>query len=267
MIATTRSALTFDPGRTPTVIGMDGYTISQVAERTGFSPSALRFYEQFGLIEPDRTVAGYRTYDDADLERLWFIGRAKRFGLSLDEITEVLALLSDGKCAPVQGRLRDLVDAKIADAQAKAGELVAFTAELRRVSAALDTHTPDGPCDDACGCTSDRAADHQVVSGARLPTGPVPVACTLSADQLSDRLVEWQSTIAGATDRVEVTDGTRLRFDRGVDVGALAALIAAEQDCCRFFTFTLTVGIDEVTLDVTAPADARPMIDTLVGAP
>ena len=267
MGTTTGSALTFDPGRTRTVIGMDGYTISQVAERTGFSPSALRFYEQSGLIEPGRTAAGYRRYDDADLERLTFIGRAKRFGLSLDEITEVLTLLSDDECAPVQGRLRDLVDAKITDARAKVSELVAFTAELRRVAAALETHTPDGPCDDTRGCTSDRGADHQVGLGERLPTNPLPIACALSPDQRSDRLVEWRSTVGGATERVEVTDGMRLRFDRRVDVGTLGALIAAEQDCCRFFTFTLTVGIDEVTLEVTAPADAQVMIDALVGAP
>lgn len=246
---------------------MDGYTISQVAERTGFTPSALRFYEQSGLIEPGRTAAGYRRYDDADLERLSFIRRAKRFGLSLDEITEVLALLADDRCAPVQGRLRDLVEEKIADARAKAAELEAFTAELRRVATALDTHTPDGPCDDTCGCTTDHGADHQVVLGARSAGRAVPIACTLAPDQLTDRLAEWRSTIAGATGRVEMPDGTRLRFDRGVDAGALAVLIAAEQDCCRFLTFTLTVGIDDVTLDVTAPVDARPMIDSLVGAP
>ena len=68
---------------------MDGCTISEAAERTGFSPSALRFYEQHGLVRPARTASGYRSYGDADLERLGFIGRAKGFGLSLDEITEL----------------------------------------------------------------------------------------------------------------------------------------------------------------------------------
>src|SRR4051794_17245466 len=56
--------LTFDPGRTLTVVDMDGYSISQVAERTGFPPSTLRFYEQAGLVRPARTPAGYRCYDD-----------------------------------------------------------------------------------------------------------------------------------------------------------------------------------------------------------
>jgi MerR family transcriptional regulator, copper efflux regulator len=91
---------------------MDGYSISQTAQRTGFPPSTLRFYEQAGLVNPDRTPAGYRSYDDHHLELLAFIGRAKGFGLSLDEITDVLSLLDQDRCAPVQDRLRDLVDAR-----------------------------------------------------------------------------------------------------------------------------------------------------------
>src|SRR5690606_32558552 len=129
--------LTFEPGRTLTVGDMDGYSISQVAERTGFPPTTLRFYEQSGLVRPARTPAGYRSYDDTHIELLSFIGRAKGFGLSLEEITELLGLLGDDECAPVQGRLRDLGDTKLADAQAKIAELEGFTAELRRVAATL----------------------------------------------------------------------------------------------------------------------------------
>lgn len=183
--------MTFESGRTLTVSGVDGYSISQVAERTGFPPSTLRFYEQSGLVRPARTPSGYRSYDDTHLERLSFIGRAKRFGLSLDEISELLALLGDDECAPVQGRLRDLVDTKIADAQAKVAELEAFTLELRRVAVALGTHTPAGPCDDTCGCTSDgpTTADQPVLLGMRRDDrdGSV-IACTLLPHEVGDRL-------------------------------------------------------------------------------
>ena len=248
---------------------MDGYSISQVAERTGFPPTTLRFYEQSGLVRPDRTPAGYRIYDDTHIELLSFIGRAKGFGLSLEEITELLGLLGDDECAPVQGRLRDLVDAKIADAQAKVAELEAFTAELRRVAAALGTHTPAGPCDDTCGCTTDEAnAVHQpVLLGARRADRDAPaIACTLSAHEVGDRLAQWESTVADAVGRDAIDGGTRLSFGRDVDIAAVAALVAAEQDCCRFFTFTLTVGADGVVLDVSGPADAQPVIDALIGA-
>lgn len=248
---------------------MDGYSISQVAERTGFPPTTLRFYEQSGLVRPSRTPAGYRTYDDTHIELLSFIGRAKGFGLSLEEITELLGLLGDDECAPVQGRLRDLVDTKIADAQTKIAELEGFTTELRRVAAALGTHTPAGPCDDTCGCTTDdpTGGGERVVLGARRDDRDSPViACTLSGDEIGDRLAQWEATVSAATNRSSIDGGTRLRFGRDVDIGALGALVAAEQDCCRFFAFTLTVTADYVALDVTGSAEAQPIIDSLLGA-
>jgi hypothetical protein len=57
-----------------------------------------------------------------------------------------------------------------------------------------------------------------------------------------------------------------MRFHRDVDVASIAELVVAEQDCCGFFTFTLGVAATGVTLDVTAPPAAQPMIDGLLGA-
>ena len=146
---------------------MDGYSISQVAERTGFPATTLRFYEDAGLVRPSRTPSGYRSYDEPDIELLAFIGRAKSLGLSLAEITDLLGLLDEDRCAPVQGRLRDLIDTKIAEAQAKISELEAFTVELQRVAATLGAHTPDGPCDDNCGCTAERDTRQHVAPPVR----------------------------------------------------------------------------------------------------
>jgi DNA-binding transcriptional MerR regulator len=166
---------------------MEGYSISQVAERTGFPATTLRFYEQAGLVRPARTSAGYRCYDDTHIELLAFIGRAKSFGLSLDEITELLALLDGDRCAPVQGRLRNLIDTKIVEAQAHIAQLQAFTAELQRVAITLAGPAPDGPCDETCGCTPD-AADTVGMStiATRAPTTqhrarPVPEKSTRSS--------------------------------------------------------------------------------------
>ena len=50
--------------------GVSNYTIGEVADRSGFSASALRYYEGIGLVEPaTRTDAGYRIYDDHTLSR------------------------------------------------------------------------------------------------------------------------------------------------------------------------------------------------------
>lgn len=63
---------------------MSTHTIGQVAERTGFSASTLRYYEQHGVLEPvGRTDAGYRLYDHTSLGRLGFISRAKQLGCTL----------------------------------------------------------------------------------------------------------------------------------------------------------------------------------------
>ena len=78
-------------------------TISEAAARTGFTASALRFYESAGLVTPARTAAGYRTYDDHSIDRLRFIARAKHLGLSLGEITELVQLWDGDRCAPVAG--------------------------------------------------------------------------------------------------------------------------------------------------------------------
>lgn len=133
---------------------MDGYSISQASERTGFPPTTLRFYEQAGLVRPQRTSSGYRCYDEDQLELLAFIRRAKGFGLRLDEITELLPLVAADECAPVQGRLRALVDEKLENLTARIDELTAFRAELRQVAATMEAHTATGPCDDECGCTT-----------------------------------------------------------------------------------------------------------------
>lgn len=258
-------SLTFESGRTPTVGGVDGYSISQVAERTGFPPTTLRFYEQSGLLSPPRTESGYRRYDDTHIELLSFVGRAKGFGLSLDEITELLALLGDDECAPVQDLLRDLVEAKIADAEAKLAELEAFAARLRRVAASLGVRTPAGPCDDTCGCTTDNnRLRPPPVPFADRPDGPA-IACTLSSHQVGDRLARWEATAARAITSEAIDGGTRLTFGRDVDLVGLAELVAAEQDCCRFFTFTLGIAAGGVALDVNGPADALPVIDRLIG--
>lgn len=73
----------------------DRLTVSQVADRSGFAASALRYYERQGLITADRTDGGQRRYDRSVLRRLAFIAAARHVGLTLDEIRESLALLPD----------------------------------------------------------------------------------------------------------------------------------------------------------------------------
>ena len=71
----------------------DALTIGEVAKRSGVATSALRFYDDQGLIHPERTDAGHRRYPRAVIRVVAFIVFAQKIGLSLDEIRVELARL------------------------------------------------------------------------------------------------------------------------------------------------------------------------------
>jgi MerR family redox-sensitive transcriptional activator SoxR len=106
----------------------DSLTIADVARRSGVAASALRFYEQRGLIASARTGAGHRRYPRAALRRIAFIVFAQRIGLSLDEISEAVAKLPHNRVperadwAKLSASWRARVDARIEELQrVKAG--------------------------------------------------------------------------------------------------------------------------------------------------
>jgi MerR family redox-sensitive transcriptional activator SoxR len=76
-------------------------SIGEVAERTGLTVSAIRFYEARGLVTPARNAGGQRRFRPADLRRLAFVTVAQRLGITLAEIRQRLDALPDGR-APTQ---------------------------------------------------------------------------------------------------------------------------------------------------------------------
>jgi MerR family redox-sensitive transcriptional activator SoxR len=72
-------------------------TIGELAERSGVAASAIRFYEDRGLVESRRTTGNQRRYPRVTLRRLAFIRTAQRVGLTLDEIEDALATLPSGR--------------------------------------------------------------------------------------------------------------------------------------------------------------------------
>jgi MerR family copper efflux transcriptional regulator len=259
------------------------YRIAEVAQRSGFTPATLRYYEDIGLVAPAaRTDAGYRIYDDTSLERLRFIARAKQLGCSLDEIADLATAWDGGRCAPVQERLRATVDAKIGAAHAQIAELTNLAADLQRAAATLSTQPVDGPCDVTCGCMTDTALPTvptsvplvaKAAATAEGPEGATPIACTLDGGDMATRLDEWNALLAdkhgllgGVTARRRLDDGgLRLEFGPGADVPEIARLSAAEQGCCRFFRFALVIDDRGVALEVHAPPDGEPVLAALFG--
>jgi MerR family redox-sensitive transcriptional activator SoxR len=96
-------------------------SIRDVVRRSGVAASALRFYEERGLIAPDRAPSAQRRYHRSVLRRLAFIVFAQRIGLSLDEIATELARLPAGpvprrhQWATLSAAWTARIDARIAE--------------------------------------------------------------------------------------------------------------------------------------------------------
>ena len=82
-------------------------TIGDLAERSGLAHSALRFYENHGLLNPMRNSTNQRRYPRSDLRRVAFIRSAQRVGLTLGEIREALGKLPKGR-TPTRADWRQL---------------------------------------------------------------------------------------------------------------------------------------------------------------
>ncbi|MEM0946353.1 MAG: redox-sensitive transcriptional activator SoxR [Pseudomonadota bacterium] len=94
--------------------------IGEVARRTGLAVTAIRFYEEEGLIAPIRDAGGRRHFPRSDIRRLSFIRILQGFGFTLGRIREVLAGLPESRTptpadwAAIADRLRGDLDQRIA---------------------------------------------------------------------------------------------------------------------------------------------------------
>jgi MerR family transcriptional regulator, redox-sensitive transcriptional activator SoxR len=99
----------------------DVLTISEVAARSGVAASALRFYEQQGLIAAERNDSGHRRYPRGVLRRVAFIVFAQKVGLSLEEIRAELGRLPRNRAperddwAKLSASWRRRIDDRIAE--------------------------------------------------------------------------------------------------------------------------------------------------------
>lgn len=123
---------------------VESMTIGEVARRSGVASSALRFYEERGLITSDRAGSGHRRFPRPVLRRIAFIVFAQRIGLTLEEIGRELALLPADR-APGKGDWKRLSGTWTARIDER-------IAELERLKSGLSDCI-------GCGCLSlDRCA-------------------------------------------------------------------------------------------------------------
>ncbi|MEB4212061.1 helix-turn-helix domain-containing protein [Mycobacterium sp. 94-17] len=116
-------------------------TIGEVARRAGVAATALRYYEQIGLVPEPVRLSGQRRYDDSVLTRLEVIALCKTAGFSLDEIQLLFA--DDAPGRPASRAL----------AKAKLGEIDAQMEALARARAVIEWGMRCRcPSIDACTC-------------------------------------------------------------------------------------------------------------------
>ena len=124
--------------------------IGELARHSGVPATALRYYEQLGLLpEPGRTESGYRVYGEESVDRLAFIRAAQTVGLTLAEVRQVLGVRDAGE-APCRV-VTDLIDHRHADVKARIAELRRLERELAALRArAAKLHPRD--CDPSGIC-------------------------------------------------------------------------------------------------------------------
>jgi DNA-binding transcriptional MerR regulator len=124
-------------------------TISALAGTAGVSTDTVRYYERLGLLpQAERTAAGYRVYGDNAVARLSFISGAKRMGLRLVDIKELLDVRDRGQCPC--GHTKDLVQRRLAQVEAEIRQLAAVRGQLldlqKRNQECLDSVAGDWSC-------------------------------------------------------------------------------------------------------------------------
>ncbi|MEX0827044.1 MAG: heavy metal-responsive transcriptional regulator [Acidimicrobiia bacterium] len=124
--------------------------IGEVARKVGVATSAIRFYEESGLLpEPERTRSGYREYAPAVIDRLMFIRAGQAVGFTLAELKEVLGIRDRGDlpCSHVA----ELVDRHIGDIDQRIRDLRRLRKDLAAVAETAARFDPtDCPPESVC---------------------------------------------------------------------------------------------------------------------
>ncbi len=115
--------------------------IGHAASRSGLPIKTIRYYEEIGLITPDRHANGYRDFDAVQLRRLQFLAQARHLGFSLDECRRLMGLYCDEHRASRD--VRDLATAHLAELRARISQLQGLESTL--VAAIADCAGNDGP--------------------------------------------------------------------------------------------------------------------------
>lgn len=126
--------------------------IGEAARRLGLAPSTLRFYEDQGLVAPQRTPKGTRLYDPQDVERLAVVQALGEVGVPLSTARDLVRARPDSetgneashKVHALLGELRGAVEAKMRECEALLAQIEAADALVRQCYGCDKPPTPNG---------------------------------------------------------------------------------------------------------------------------
>lgn len=127
--------------------------VGDAARRSGLAAKTIRYYEDIGLIHPDRAANGYRDYSMDDVHRLAFLARARSLGFSIEDCRQLMALYRDRSRASHD--VKEIASAHVAAIEEKVRELQSMRATLQKlIHACHGDDRPDCPIlDDIAGTT------------------------------------------------------------------------------------------------------------------
>lgn len=110
---------------------MAGMLISEVAKQIGLRPSAIRYYEQIGILAPAERSGGQRRYDKSVFYRLAVVQRARQSGFTLEEIRQLFFGFREG--TPISKRWQKMSEKKLAELDAMVEQIETMRELLRRI--------------------------------------------------------------------------------------------------------------------------------------
>lgn len=118
--------------------------IGEASGRSGLPAKTIRYYEDIGLIRPDRGDNGYRDYGTDDVHKLRFLHRSRSLGFSVEECRQLLALYEDKSRASAD--VKDIAATKLIEIDRKIRELTELRHTLEHlVYACHGNERPDCP--------------------------------------------------------------------------------------------------------------------------
>lgn len=159
--------------------------IGTIARRSGLPAKTIRYYEEIGLIRPARGENGYRAFDEADLNKLVFVGRARSLGFSIEDCRLLLSLYEDHSRESAD--VKAVAEAHLREIERKIAELVQMRACLTDL--VIHCHgdaRPDCPILDALSAQETAPASRDILPDRPLTSRREPASERAGGETATD---------------------------------------------------------------------------------